>query len=215
MPRTSVPLVNLFGRAVSKVVTFTPAGPELVRVYETAIRVLAERGADAATMDDVAAGAGMSRATLFRRFGGRDALFEAAVAHTLRGFLAEITSRYLTVTDPTERIAEAFVACLRLRRQLLSDNTSAPHSAELLAMLTVGDPTPLTIGHRFIAARIRAGQSEGALPPGDPDLQADAIIRITMGYLLLPPAGLDLDDDTAARDLARRVIAPLVTTPMS
>lgn len=168
----------------------------------------------AATMDDVAARSGMSRATLFRRFGGRDALFEAAVAHTLHDFLTEITSTYLTVTDPTERIAEAFAACLRLRRQLLANNTGAPYNAELLTALTSGDPSPMDIGHRFVAARIRAGQAEGTLPPGDPDLQAGAVIRLTLGYLLFPPAGYHLDDETVARDLARRVIAPLVTTPM-
>ncbi|MBF6277439.1 hypothetical protein A5780_29875 [Nocardia sp. 852002-20019_SCH5090214] len=214
MPRSSVPLTSLFGRAIGKAVSHAPVGPEVARVYEAALRALAERGTQAATMDDVAARSGMSRATLFRRFGGRDALFEEAVAHTLHGFLAQITSTFLTVTDPTERIAEAFVACLRLRRQLVANDTGTPHSAELLTMLTAGDPSPMEIGHRFIVARIHAGQAEGTLPPGDPDLRADAIIRLTMGYLLLPPAGHDLDDDDVARDLARRVIAPIVTTPM-
>ncbi|MFI7188184.1 TetR/AcrR family transcriptional regulator [Nocardia nova] len=214
MPRSSVPLTSLFGRAIDKAVAATPVGPEVARVYEAALRVLTEHGTHAATMDDVAARSGMSRATLFRRFGGRDALFEAAVAHTLHDFLTEITSTYLTVTDPTERIAEAFVACLRLRRQLLANGTGAPYDAELLTALTSGDPSPMDIGHRFVAARIRAGQAEGTLPPGDPDLQAGAVIRLTLGYLLFPPTGFDLDDETVARDLARRVIAPLVTTPM-
>lgn len=213
MPRSSVPLTSLFGRAVTRVVTHGPVVPEVARVYDAALRVLTERGIRAATMDDIAARSGMSRATLFRRFGGRDALFEAAVAYSLHDFLAEITSTFRTVTDPTERIAEAFLACLRLRRQLLANRTDNVHSAELLTMLTAGTPTPLDIGRRFIAARIHAGQSEGTLPPGDPDVQADAIIRLTLGYLLLPPSDLDLDDDTVARDLARRVIAPLITTP--
>lgn len=211
MPRSPVPLTHLFGRAIGKVVSHTPAGPDVVRVYEAALRILAERGAQAATMDDIAAGSGMSRATLFRRFGGRDALFEEAVAHTLHGFLDQITSAFHTITDPTERVAEAFVACLRLRRQLLANETDAAHSAELLTMLTTGDPSAMEIGHRFIADRIQAAQSEGTLPPGNPDMQAGAVIRLTMGYLLLPPAGLD--DETVARDLARRTIAPLLTTP--
>lgn len=213
MPRSSVPLTNLFGRAVTKVVGHTPPGPEVARVYEAALRVLTERGTRAATMDDVAARSGVSRATLFRRFGGRDALFEAAVAHTLRDFLTEITTTFLTIPDPTERIAEAFIACLRLRRQLLADSADTARNAELLTMLATGAPSPMEIGRRFIAARIRAGQTEGTLPPGDPDLQADAIIHLTAGYLLLPSPGRDLDDDETARDLARRVMAPLITNP--
>ncbi|WP_083874631.1 TetR/AcrR family transcriptional regulator [Nocardia paucivorans] len=213
MPRSSATLTSLFGGAVAKVLAPAPVTSDVAPIYEAALHVLTELGPRAATMDDVAARAGISRATLFRRFRSKDALFEAAVAYTLRSFLAEITATFLTVTDPTDRIAEAFVACLRLRRRLLADGSGAARNAELLAMLSVGDPSPLDIGHRFVAGRIAAAQDEGALPPGDPDLQAEAIIRLTAGYLLLPPADCDPDDETAARDLARRVIAPLVTNP--
>lgn len=213
MPRTSTSLTSIFGRAVAKVVAPAAVGPEMVRAYDAALRVLTERGTDASTMDDVAARSGISRATLFRRFGGKDELFEAAVAHTLRGFLAEITTTFLGVTDPTERVAEAFAACLRLRRRLLADTPDPARNAELLAVLSAGDPSPIDIGQRFIAARIRAAQDEGTLPPGDPDLRAGAVIRLTAGYLLLPPPGIDLDDDQVARDVARRVIAPLISTP--
>lgn len=213
MPRSSATLTSLFGGAVAKVLAPAPIGPEVAHIYEAALRVLTELGPRTATMDDVAARAGISRATLFRRFRGKDALFEAAVAYTLRSFLAEITTTFLTVTDPADRIAEAFVACLRLRRQLLADGPDVARNTELLAMLSVGDPSPLDIGHRFVAARIAAAQAEGTLPPGHPELQAEAIIRLTAGYLLLPPADCDLDDEAAARDLARRVIAPLITNP--
>ncbi|NKY54852.1 TetR/AcrR family transcriptional regulator [Nocardia flavorosea] len=213
MPRSSVPLTNLFSRAVTKVAVHSPVGPEVVQVYEAALRVLTDRGTRAATMDDIAARSGVSRATLFRRFGGRDALFEAAVAHTLGDFLGEITTTFRSIPDPTERIAEAFVACLRLRRRLLSGTADTARNAELLTMLSTGSPAPMEIGRRFIAARIRVAQSEGTLPPGDPDLQADAIIHMTAGYLLLPSPGYDLDDDEVARDLARRVIAPIITRP--
>ncbi|MBF6355731.1 helix-turn-helix transcriptional regulator [Nocardia higoensis] len=212
MPRPSAPLTSLFGRAVAKVVAHSTAGPDVSNIYEATLRVLTERGTQAATMDDIAARTGVSRATLFRRYGGKDALFEAAVAHTLRTFLAEITTTFLTVIDPADRIAEAFVACLRLRDRLLADSHDPERNAEMLAILSAGDPAPIDIGHRFISARIRAGQEEGTLPPGNPDLQADAIIRLTMGYLLLPAPGYDLADDDVARDLARRVIAPLITS---
>src|SRR5690606_18746648 len=152
MPRPSAPLTKLFGRAVAQVVTHSTADPDVADVYEATLRVLTERGTHAATMDDIAARTGISRATLFRRYGGKDALFEAAVAHTLRKFLAEITTTFLTVTAPADRIAEAFVACLRLRDRLLADSMDADRNAELLAILSAGDPSPIDIGHRFISA---------------------------------------------------------------
>ncbi|MGK8522641.1 hypothetical protein ACRS6B_14245 [Nocardia asteroides] len=70
------------------------------------------------------------------------------------------------------------------------------------------------MGHRFIAAHIVAGRTEGVLPQGEPDIRADAIIRLALGYLLLPSTHSDLDDETVARDIARRAIAPLATGTM-
>ncbi|MET7767850.1 helix-turn-helix domain-containing protein [Nocardia sp. NPDC005366] len=211
MTRPGAPLTSLFERAIEQAVSgaTTVVGDD--HVFDAALTVLAERGTRAATMDDVAARSGVSRATLFRRFGGKDALFEAAMAQTLRTFLTAIATTFLTVTDPTERIVEAFVACLRLRRRFIAGNPDAAHNAELLAMLSAGDPSPLDIGHRFIAAHIVAGQAEGVLPQSDPDIQADAIIRLTLGYLVLPSTRYDLDDELTARRIARHAIAPLVT----
>src|ERR1700738_3598395 len=45
-----------------------------VLVLDAARRLVAERGADAVTMDDIAAAAGVSKGTVFRRFGSRAGL---------------------------------------------------------------------------------------------------------------------------------------------
>ena len=47
------------------------------RALEAARRLVAERGADAVTMDDVAAAAGVGKGTLYRRFGDRHGLLLA------------------------------------------------------------------------------------------------------------------------------------------
>src|ERR1700676_485968 len=43
-------------------------------LLESARRLMAERGADAVTMDEIAAAAGVGKGTLFRRFGSRAGL---------------------------------------------------------------------------------------------------------------------------------------------
>ncbi|WP_068158541.1 TetR/AcrR family transcriptional regulator [Rhodococcus phenolicus] len=208
MTRPGAPLPSLFGRAIEQMSSAPEADD---RVFDAALAVLAERGTKAATMDDVAARSGVSRATLFRRFGGKDAVFEAALARALRGFLTEITATFLDVPDPVDRIEAAFVACLRFRRRFVAGKSDPAHGAALVSMLSAGDPSPLELGRRFVAARIVAGQSEGALPAADADIQADAIIRLTLSYLVLPSAVYDLDDVEVARSVARRAIAPIVT----
>ncbi|MGW0002587.1 TetR/AcrR family transcriptional regulator [Nocardia grenadensis] len=210
MTRPGAPLSSLFGRAVERAVSDNSDDAD-EQVFDAALAVLAERGTKLATVDDIATASGVSRATLFRRFGGKDRLFELALAHELRRFLAAIATVFLTVTDPTERIAEAFVACLALRKRFFPKQVAPERHWELPVMLDQGDPSPVDIGHRFIAAHIAAGQTEGVLPGGDPDLQAEAIIRLTLGYLFLPGSRFDLDDPEVARDVARRTIAPLVT----
>lgn len=211
MPRPGAPLPRLFERAAVAAVSDKHADSADDDVFDAALSVLVELGTRAATMDDVASRSGVSRATLFRRFGSKDAVFEAAIAQLLRNFLTEITATFLRVTDPTDRIVEAFVACLQLRKRFLGVNPKPEHSSDVLAILSSGDPSPIEYGRQFIAARIAMAQADSLLPPSDPAIQADAIVRLTLGYLMVPDGLFDLNDKAVARDIARRTIAPLVT----
>jgi AcrR family transcriptional regulator len=62
------------------------AAANRLRILEAANRVLAEHGADATTIDAVAAAAGVGKGTVFRRFGDRSGLFQALLDEHLRTF---------------------------------------------------------------------------------------------------------------------------------
>ena len=62
------------------------AAANRVRILEAARRVLAERGAEATSIDVVAAEAGVGKGTVFRRFGDRSGLFQALADERLRLF---------------------------------------------------------------------------------------------------------------------------------
>lgn len=62
------------------------AAANRLRILEAADRVLAEHGADATTIDAVAAAAGVGKGTIFRRFGDRSGLFQALLDEHLRTF---------------------------------------------------------------------------------------------------------------------------------
>src|SRR6202022_1996669 len=62
------------------------AAANRVRILEAAVRVLAKRGAEATSIDAVAAEAGVGKGTIFRRFGDRSGLFQALLDEHLRAF---------------------------------------------------------------------------------------------------------------------------------
>lgn len=62
------------------------AAANRVRILEAAARVLAERGAEATSINTVACEAGVGKGTIFRRFGDRSGLFQALADEHLRTF---------------------------------------------------------------------------------------------------------------------------------
>jgi AcrR family transcriptional regulator len=56
------------------------------RILDAARLVLAQRGADATSIDAVTAAAGVGKGTVFRRFGDRSGLFRALLDDSLRTF---------------------------------------------------------------------------------------------------------------------------------
>ncbi|HTM83442.1 MAG TPA: TetR family transcriptional regulator [Mycobacterium sp.] len=70
------------------------------RIRDEALRLFAERGADAVTMRDIAAAAGVSPALLVRHYGSKDGLIAAVddhVVRTLEAVLTQVTERTATV----------------------------------------------------------------------------------------------------------------------
>jgi AcrR family transcriptional regulator len=77
-------------------------------ILETAARVLAEHGD--ATMNDIAAAAGVGRATIYRHFPTREALLEALAAEALQEFAARVTAAGLDrvpVPEALQRLLRA------------------------------------------------------------------------------------------------------------
>ena len=163
------------------------------RILDAALEAVA---AGESTMDDIAARAGVGRVTLFRRFGSKEALLQRLYAREVERFLAHVDTALSEFDDPADRIAEAFVACVRegARHPLLA--TVPPGT--VLEVLTAGDPSPLEVGRRFVADRLEPGH----------EAAADLLVRLALTYVLVPSP---LVDEQAARAFARAYLAPIAT----
>jgi AcrR family transcriptional regulator len=87
------------------------SGPESIdRVLEAAERLIRENSFHTATMDELAAAAGVSRATVFNRFGSKLGVLQALFSRGMEGPEMEAIQEALAIEDPVEALERAIDA---------------------------------------------------------------------------------------------------------
>jgi AcrR family transcriptional regulator len=182
------------------------------RILDAARDLIAAYGPRRTSIDDIAARAGVARATVFRRFRSKDAVIDRLVTREAQRFLLATREAILAAPDPESSVVEAFVAVVRYAASHpLLDRLARVEPQVLIESLRTGDPSPFELGSAFVADRLRSGQRRGAIPDADADELADVLVRLTVSYLLIPSRVLDLGDEEQIRRFAHTMIAPLVT----
>ncbi|TWS23598.1 helix-turn-helix transcriptional regulator [Tsukamurella sputi] len=176
-------------------------------VYRAALAVLSRAGTRHATVDAIAAEAGMSRMTLFRRFGSKDEILAAALAWSLSHLFEQTAEVVATTPDVAERVEEIFVLCCRAGRTMLP--SSSPD--ERAALFADERLDPVGHGVRFVSAILEHDQAAGNASPGDTAYRADAIVRLTTACFTVAPPPFDPADEDAARAYARAALVPIVS----
>ncbi|MEU5835829.1 TetR/AcrR family transcriptional regulator [Streptomyces diacarni] len=114
-----------------------------------------------APLEEVAKAAGVSKATIFNRFGGRIGLIEAVIEEIVASELFAVIDRARSLDDDGERIAYYLTAIrdLQYRRPAFNDVLlqTYPHSRQLMEICRVGSEA----NEEFIAA----ARASGALRP--------------------------------------------------
>ncbi|MCB1264858.1 MAG: TetR/AcrR family transcriptional regulator [Mycobacterium sp.] len=168
------------------------------RILDAAGELFALRGVTDVVMNDIAAAAGCSRATLYRHFENREALHTAYVSREAREVNRRLAAAIGRVEDPGERLLEALTHALRLVREnpALSAwfartpiGADAAEESEVVQALTTG----------FLLS----------LEPDDvPTAQRRArwLVRVLTSLLTVP--GRDADDERA---MLREFVVPTIT----
>lgn len=148
----------------------------MLRAREDAIvssvnRLLAEKGYDMMTVDEVAADVGIAKASLYKHFASKEALAAAAMIRLLDRAFA-----YLTTLDahPTARAIDHLRAVARwsMQVQLAGEMPSLPAQNSALRAALSGDPAYLKrlmevsdkLGAWIVSAQ-QAGHLNRTLPP--------------------------------------------------
>lgn len=181
-------------------------GPTADRVVAAARECLAERGLRRTTVDDVAAAAGVSRATLYRAFpGGRDTILQAvldAERAALRGVLAAAIAT-------SDEIGGALVAGYVAATRWLADH-------EVLERLMFEEPATVLTHLEFeqfdhtLAAAVAAFADLLERFVGRPVAErlTEWSVRLVVSYLLFPDDDVDLSSEEGARTLVARHVLP-------
>jgi AcrR family transcriptional regulator len=184
------------------------------RILDAALALAAASGLRNLTMDDVARRAKVGRMTVYRRFGSRENLIDALTLREARRCLNAIAA----APDPSqpldERLADLFVATLKvIREHPLLARLARVEPEALLTELTRDDSTVFRLVREFLIGLVAQGQADDELSDEvDPAFLAELGVRLGASFVLMPDSVLPLHDDRATRGIARGLIAQLTAT---
>jgi AcrR family transcriptional regulator len=184
----------------------TPEG----RVLAAAKRCVERWGFDKVTVDDIAAEAKTSRATLYRLFpGGRDVLFEQVRAKETLDFFTEL-DRLVTAADSLEELVVAVL--VEATRALRADDhlqvMLASMPGEVLSRLGFAD-LPRIIESATAFLRPRVARYLDARASAE---LAEILTRTVLSLFFTPSEHVNLADVEDASHYATRFILPAYST---
>ncbi|MCG8670708.1 MAG: TetR/AcrR family transcriptional regulator [Pseudomonadales bacterium] len=184
------------------------------RILDAALNEAAATGVNKLTMEGIAQGANLNRATIYRRFGNMDNILAALAireARRLTKILAEATKG---IEEPETLLAEGFVAAIGFAREHpVISRTATYEPASLIKAGMANNAALLTLGGKFMADTIRWAQSKNKALHLNADRAGDTAARLFASFVLLPGGINHLKDDRAARKYAKDIFVPMIFGP--
>jgi AcrR family transcriptional regulator len=185
-------------------------GATELAVLDAAKRCCERWGIDRVTIDDIAAEARVSRATLYRLFpGGKDVLFDAMRVHELEQFFTLLRLE-VEGTETLEELLVRTVVCatreLRADEHLAIMLASEP-GATVSSLTVEGLPRIIRVATTFLVPL-----AERHLDRTTARSLIDVLARLVISYFLAPSDTVDLGDEASARQFVRPFL-PTSTVP--
>jgi len=159
------------------------------RILDAAGELFAQQEAATVGMHEIASAAGCSRATLYRYFENREALYTAYVHREAYRLYREMTEQINSVVDPRERLIEGMIASMRNVRE-------SPALASWFA--TTQRPIGAEMAEQSEVIRALTEAFVISLGPDEPEVVAQRarwLVRVMTSLFLFP--GHDEADERA------------------
>jgi AcrR family transcriptional regulator len=180
-------------------------------ILDAALEEFLAYGLRRTNVDAVARRAKVSRATLYRRFDGKDALVQAVLVRECRRFFGSIVAATDHLSTVEDRLVEGFVVGVRYAREdRLMNRLLASDPEALLPYLTVNGALVVAVARDFL---VQQGEQHGALPRvkgRTPAGVAELFVRLAISFTLTPQSSVPLGTDAEVRAFAANYLAPLM-----
>lgn len=181
------------------------------RILDVAAELFLTHGVAPVNMNQIAAAAGCSRATLYRYFASRADLHLAYVEREARTLAKQVAHQVSGVVDVHERMTEAILAAVEgVRTDPVLRTWFVPESAALAGALGASS----ALVNRIAVAFVHDGDGSSAAdhttadPGTESNLEGRFVVRMILSLLMTPGA-----DSTEERELVRRFVTPSVLGP--
>jgi AcrR family transcriptional regulator len=154
------------------------------------------------TAADIAQAVGISRATLYRRFGSHEAIFLAVLTRESKAMAADAEVYLAEVEDPLERILEGMMFSIEeIGRRPVHAAVFGGDSAAWAATQAIRVEALRRIGEAGVRPLLDSYISDGTVSEQDVTDLVDWIIRILISYAAVPGNG-GRQPDEVRRQLA-------------
>jgi AcrR family transcriptional regulator len=169
------------------------------RILDAAGELFARKEAATVGMHEISSAAGCSRATLYRYFENREALYTAYVHRESYRLYREMTEQINSLVDPRERLIEGMMASMRNVRE-------SPALASWFA--TTQRPIGAEMAEQSEVIRALTEAFVISLAPDDPDVVAHRarwLVRVMTSLFLFPG-----HDEADERAMLEEFVVPMV-----
>lgn len=180
-----------------------------VDVLDAALDAFLDFGIRRTSMGEIARRAGISPATLYRRYAQKSDLVLAVGMREAERILAHLEDHIDESAPPLDQLTALHVTvAAELRGNELLRRVLATEPESVLPKITVDADPILDIGRGYLAGFLTRLQREGHLPPYDVVPVADVLARIAQSETLTPSR--DPLDEDATRAFVRDHLAPFI-----
>jgi AcrR family transcriptional regulator len=163
---------------------------ELDAALDAAAACYLRLGVGKTTAADIAESAGISRATLYRRYGSHEAIFLAVLTRESEAMAAAAQEHLADVADPAERILEGMMfAIAEIRSRPVHAAVFGGDSAAWAAGQAIRDEALRRIGDAGLRPLLAPALADGTLSEESISDLVDWILRILISYAAVPGNG--------------------------